>query len=471
MILLPFVEILTGSLARSYKKLHEAAIFIISFLSLVISISVPISTQIYFIDFGFVKLKFMCDVYSYFFGILVNIVWILTNLYSYSYSSISLHRHKVNHFFKYLSLSIFAVFGICYSGDLVTSFIFMTLLTLITSPLITQNGTKESVRARNWYLATHLSASILFFAPAIFCVWYTIGGLEFSRLNSLSYLQNDTACAIILLLFVFGISKNCIFPFYKWIIKTTVAPTPVSGLLHSVAAVKSGSIVMLKIVVYTFGAGYMQHLTSSFFTGGWIFYLCGATALYAAWKAWKTKIVKHRFAYSTISQLSYILSSFMIATPLAITAGTLHIISHSICKIILFYIAGIFSAVYGVHSTGDSAKLAPHIKFWILCLAFCGASIIGFPLLPGSFGKDYMIIADWKTHHYASILFLIVGSVINVLYIYPIVKAGFFTKNPIPVEKKRIPLTMRMAIIIGILIAISMSIFINQIVNFFNLYV
>ena len=170
MILLPFVEILTGSLARSYKKLHEAAIFIISFLSLVISISVPISTQIYFIDFGFVKLKFMCDVYSYFFGILVNIVWILTNLYSYSYSSISLHRHKVNHFFKYLSLSIFAVFGICYSGDLVTSFIFMTLLTLITSPLITQNGTKESVRARNWYLTTHLSASILFFAPAIFCV-------------------------------------------------------------------------------------------------------------------------------------------------------------------------------------------------------------------------------------------------------------------------------------------------------------
>jgi hypothetical protein len=127
---------------------------------------------------------------------------------------------------------------------------------------------------------------------------------------------------------------------------------------------------------------------------------------YAAWKAWKTKIVKHRFAYSTISQLSYILSSFMIATPLAITAGTLHIISHSICKIILFYIAGIFSAVYGIHSTGDSAKLAPHIKFWILCLAFCGASIIGFPLLPGSFGKDYMIIADWKTHHYASILFL-----------------------------------------------------------------
>lgn len=228
---------------------------------------------------------------------------------------------------------------------------------------------------------------------------------------------------------------------------------------------------MLKIVVYVFGTEYTQHLTSNFLTGGWIFYVCGITALYAAWMAWKTKVVKHRFAYSTISQLSYILSSFLIATPLAITAGTLHIISHSICKIVLFYIAGIYSAVYGIHSTSDAAKLAPHIKFWIACLGFCGASIIGFPLLPGSFGKDYMIIADWKTHHYASIFFLIVGSVINILYIYPIVKAGFFTKNPVPVQKKRIPLTMQIAIILGVCIAICMSIFIHYIINFFNMYV
>lgn len=194
------------------------------------------------------------------------------------------------------------------------------------------------------------------------------------------------------------------------------------------------------------------------------------TAVYAAYRAWKTTNVKHRFAYSTISQLSYIITSVMIATPLALIGGVLHIISHSLCKIALFYIAGIYSSVYNVHTTRDAARVAPHIKFWIGCLAFCGASIIGFPFLPGSFGKDYMIISEFQTHHYASILFLITGSMINILYIYPIVKAAFFTKDPAPIEVKKIPFTMRAAIILAILISITMSIFITQIIAFFNVY-
>lgn len=467
-ILLPLLEILTGGFARKYKKLHEITICLISIVSLIFSISLPISDAIYFIDFGFIKLKFMCDIYSYFFGILVNLVWIITNLYSYSYTSLSIHHHKINEFFKYLSLSIFCVAGICYSGDLITTVIFATLLTLITSPLIVQNATKEAVKARELYLITHLGSTIIFLIPAILAIWYFTGNLDYAKNNLLSSLNEDYLASAILFFFIFGISKNCLIPFHNWIIKTTVAPTPVSGLLHSVAAVKSGSIMILKVIIYIFGVNYIQKLTSNFFTGGWIFYLCGITAIYAACRAWKTQNVKHRFAYSTISQLSYILSSFMMATPLAITAGTLHIVSHSICKIVLFYISGIFSAVYGVYSTSEAAKLAPHIKFWIACLAFCGASIIGFPFLPGSFGKDYMIIEDLHTHHYASFIFLVAGSLINILYIYPIVKAGFFTKEPVEMKLQTIPFTMKLAIVIGILIAISMSLFINPLITFFN---
>lgn len=470
LIFLPLLEILASVFARKHKVFHVTLLAIVSIFSLILSISLPISQNIYFIDFGFVKLKFMCDIYAYFFGILVNIVWILTNLYSHSYTTISIHRHKINEFFRYISLSIFSVFGICYAGDLITTFIFCILLTLFTAPLLVQHETKEARSARNIYLVTHLVTSFLLLLPAILLVWYFTGSLDFNSTFPLKAIGNDYLSAVILFLFVFGISKNCIFPFYKWITEATVAPTPVSGLLHSVAAVKSGSIMMVKIVVYIFGMDYISHLTNSFFTGGWIFYLCGGTALYAAWKAWKTTNVKHRFAYSTISQLSYILSSFMLGTHLAIMAGVLHVISHSICKIVLFYISGIYSAVYGVYSTKEAAKLAPHIKPWIACFAFCGASIIGLPFLPGSFGKDYMIIADWKTHHYASILFLVAGSIINILYIYPLVKAGFFTKNPQPIVKKPIPLTMRLAIILGVALAIAMSVFISNIINFFTLY-
>jgi len=471
LIFLPLIEILSSNFAKKHRNIYLLFVFSISFFSLILSINLEINKTIYFIDFGFIKLKFMCDIYSYVFGILVSIIWLITNLYSYSYVVLNINKQMINSFFKYLSLSMFAVFGICYSGDLITTFIFTTLLTLFTSPLLTLNGNKEQIRSRNIYLFTHLGTDFIFILPAFFLIYYYTGNIEFTDNNKLAILDNNLISGIILFLIVFGLSKNCVLPFHRWIIKATTAPTPVSGLLHSVAAVKSGSLVILKIIVYIFSINYMQKLNDHFFTGGWIFYICGITAVYAAYRALKTKVIKRRFAYSTISQLSYILSSFILATPLSIIAGTLHIISHSLCKVVLFYLAGIFSSIYKVNSTGDAAKLAPTIKPLIACIAFCGASIIGFPLLPGSFGKDYMIIADFKTHHYSSLIFLLAGSIINILYIWPIVKAGFFTKIKTKFHKKEIPITMRIAIIIGISLAIYMSIFINKIITFFQIYV
>jgi multicomponent Na+:H+ antiporter subunit D len=473
LIFLPLVEILSSSLAKNHHKIYLFFILFLASFSLVLSYNLNISSQIYIIDFGFIKLKFMCDIYAYFFGILVNIVWFITNLYSYSYATLNIHKQQISSFFRYLSLSIFAVFGICYAGDLITTFIFTTLLTLFTAPLIVLTKHKETIKAKNLYLLTHLGSDLVFMVPAFYLIYHYTGNLDFVKNNLLESLHNNTVAGFILFLLVFGLSKNCIIPFHRWLIKSTIAPVPVSGLLHSVAAVKSASIIILKIIVYIFGVDYIQKLNDNFFTGGWIFYLCGFTAIYAAYRALKTKVVKRRFAYSTVSQLSYILSSFILATPLAITAGTLHIISHSLCKIVLFYIAGIFATVYGVHSTQDAGKLAPNVKYLVACIAFCGASIIGFPLLPGSFGKDYMLVADWKTHHYSSMIFLLIGSFINVLYIYPIVKAGFFNKNPAKLDltHKTIPLTMRIAVIIAISLAIYMSIFINQIISFFHQYV
>lgn len=470
LIALPLLELFTAIFAKKYSNLHKEILFSLISLSLYISIALPISEKIYVIDFGFFQLKFMCDIYSYFFGILVNIVWLLTNLYSYSYVKTNISRRKVGDFFKYLSLSIFAVFGSGYCADLWTMFIFYILLILFTAPLITQNFNKGSLRAKNIYLLTHIGTSFLIFLPGIILLQNLSGNVDFVKNSHAELSQNIHLAAFILFLFVIGISKNCLLPFHNWITRATIAPTPISGLLHSVAAVKSGSIAIIKIVVYIFGTELMTKLSSNFFTGGWIFYLCGATAIYAAYRAWKTTDVKKRFAYSTISQLSYILSSVMIATPLAIMGAVLHIASHSLCKITLFYIAGIFSSTYKTSNTREIAKIAPHLKFWILCLGFCGLSIIGIPFLPGSYGKDYMLLSEIQTHHYAALIFLLTGSLINIFYIYPIIKAAFFTKNPEPIEVKTIPLSMRATIIIGVALSIFMSIYISDLINFFKLY-
>lgn len=474
LIMLPLVELLSATFAKKYPKFHKAILAKIILSSLFLSITLPISDKISVIDFGFLKLKFMCDIYSYFFGILVNLVWLLTSLYTYSYSKTNIRRSKLSDFFKYLSLTIFAVFGNCYSADLWTLFIFYVLLILFTAPLIIQRVSKTSLKAQKTYLITNLGTSFFLLLPAIILLWYFTGNVEFSKHQNQFLLENRFFASSLLALFVFGISKNCILPFHNWITRTTIAPTPVSALLHSVAAVKSGSIAIIKIVVYVFGLDYIRSLTGSFWSGGWIFYLCGLTAIYAAYRAFKTTNVKNRFAYSTISQLSYIMSSVMIATPVAIMGSVLHIISHSLCKIVLFYIAGIFSTVYHVTSTKDAARIAPYLKFWIACLAFCGASIIGVPFLPGSFGKDYMLISEFQTHHYMALIFLITGSLINILYIYPIVKAAFFSKADeliaAEVMSKKIPLSMKLSIILGVTLAILMSFFISSLINFFKIY-
>lgn len=470
LLLLPLILSQFCFLAKKYNSWFFVIQILIGIICLEASISLDISQKIFNVDLGFFMLKFMCDIYSYFFGILVSIVWILTILYSHSYLNKEIRGKKITKFFYYISLTIFCTYGNAYSGNLETFFIFYFLMVLLTAPLIVLEVNKSTARTYKLYLKTHIYTSVFLFLPAIILLKYFKINTNFAVENRDFLLQNHGLASFIMFLFIFGVAKNCILPFHKWITRSTVAPTPVSALLHSVASVKSGSFIIIKIVVYIYSLNYTRFLSENFFYCGWIFYLCGITALYSAYRAYKTTKLKSRFAYSTISQLSYILSSIFIANKLAIMGAVLHIISHSLCKITLFFIAGIFSSVYGVHSTKDAVKLAPHLKFWIACLAFCGASIIGIPYLPGSFGKDLMIISEMQTHHYSSVIFLICGSLINILYIFPIIKAGFFSKNVDRINLIEIPLTMRLAIIIAVLLAFSMSYFINDLINFFKIY-
>jgi multicomponent Na+:H+ antiporter subunit D len=467
LILLPVLLSAFAFLNRNYYKTHFAISLKIIVSCLILSFTLPISTEIYTIDFGFIKLKFMCDIYSYLFGILVNIVWLLTVIYCYGYNKIMIDRKKLIKFNRYLSLTIFTVLANGYAGDLNTLFFFYFFTIIFTAPLVIIKTNKSSIKAYLLYLKTHVLTSLIFFLPGILILKFIGVNGDFKIANNNQLNDYINLSSLVLTLFVFGIAKNCILPFHQWITRTTIAPTPISAMLHSVAAVKSGSIAMIKIITYVFGLELTRNLTSNFWTGGWIFYLCGITALYSAYRAYKTTKIKSRFAYSTISQLSYILSSILVANQLSMMASILHIFSHSLCKITLFFIAGIFSAVYNTHNTKEASKIAPNIKFWIACLTFCGASIIGFPLLPGSYGKDYMLISEFKSHHYSALVFLIAGSIINILYIYPIFKAGFFSKKNHHFKIHYIPLSMRLAIIITVSIAILFSYFIGNITSFF----
>lgn len=209
LIFLPLILANLAFLSRKYRRYHFLINLKIIASALIISASLPVSNKIYNIDSGFIQLKFMSDIYSYLFGILVCVVWLITSLYSYSYNKLTLDRNKIIKFHRYLNLTIFSVFGNTYCADLKTLFIFYFLMIVFTAPLIISKPSKSSIKAYLLYLRTHLASSLLFFLPAILILKFCDVDLNFSIKSYQPLQQHPTLAGFVLALFIFGIAKNC----------------------------------------------------------------------------------------------------------------------------------------------------------------------------------------------------------------------------------------------------------------------
>jgi multicomponent Na+:H+ antiporter subunit D len=194
-------------------------------------------------------------------------------------------------------------------------------------------------------------------------------------------------------------------------------------MIHSVASVQIGSIVLFKIAKHVYGTELLSDLCDHFLETGWLLYLCGFTAIYTAYRAWKTQNLKERFSFSTVGQLSYIITAILIGTPQSMQGAMLHIVTHSIAKLGLFFCAGAYLTSFG---TVQAAKVADAIpgQRWLGAVAVLfGLSISGFPFFAGYYSKDIMLLEEIHRHHYSAAAFLVIGSILNFVYIYPLIRA------------------------------------------------
>lgn len=412
---------------------------------------------------GFVY--FYLDKFSWFFALLINVMWLVTIIYSYSFTAYHF-QEKTKKFYLFLNLVVSVLIANVLAGNAPTMFIFYVLGIPLTYPLITiRSNTKEIGR---YYLLNTLLPAFLMFLPAILIIYAITGEFNFFDGINSELENNPMIASVCLVLLVLGISKNSIIPFHTWLPRTMVAPAPVSALIHSIAAVKSGAIVLTKTAYYIYGLDFLRSLTSNFITGGWLIYLCGITAVYTAYRALKTDDLKVRFSYSTVGQVSYIIIAILVATPTAITAAMLHIITHSIAKSGLFYVAGTYNSLYKTINTNEISKITPHTKWLAVAVAIFGASITGFPFLAGFHSKDMMLLEEIHTGQYAAAAFLLLGSLINILYIWPVVKSAFFYKEKIEMKIYPVPIGMKVAIIACALITVTFSIYSFYIIDYFT---
>jgi multicomponent Na+:H+ antiporter subunit D len=375
-------------------------------------------------------LSFRVEPLGMLFALIASGLWIVNSLYSIGYMRGNDEPHQTR-FYACFALALAATMGVAFSGNLLTLFVFYELLTLVTYPLVTHHGDAEARRGGRIYLGYLLATSIVLFLPAVIATWAVAGTVEFRPGGILGDTAlSNAALGGLLALYMFGIGKAALMPFHRWLPAAMVAPTPVSALLHAVAVVKAGVFVVVKVVVYVFGIETLAAVRAA----DWLPTVAGFTIIAASIIALRADNLKRRLAYSTVSQLSYVVLAASLLVPISIVGAILHIATHAVAKITLFFAAG---AIYtAAHKTEVSQLDGIGRRMpWTMGAFTIGAlSLIGIPPAAGFFSKWYIVQGTVAAGHWTALVVLGVSTLLNAAYFLPIVYAAFWRAERVPPE-------------------------------------
>ncbi len=356
------------------------------------------------------------------FGLICSFLWIITSIYSIGYMRGNDEQNQTR-FYVCFALAIAASMGVAFSANMFSLFIFYEIITLITYPLVTHSGTEEAKRAGRVYLGYLLGTSICLQLLAIIWTWTITGTLDFTE-GGVFADSNISAglLTVLYMLYVFGVGKAALMPFHKWLPAAMVAPTPVSALLHAVAVVKAGVFTVVKLTVYLFGIDELVNTGAA----DWLLYVAGATILIASLIALRQDNLKARLAYSTVSQLSYVIMAAAILAPISVMAAAIHIAAHAFGKITLFFAAG--SIYTAAHKTEISQLdgIGKQMPWTMTAFAIGSLSMIGVPPTAGFLSKWYMFQGAFAMESWVAIGVIVLSTLLNAAYFLPIVYAAFF---------------------------------------------
>ena len=368
------------------------------------------------------ELRFTLEPLGMLFALIASGLWIVNSIYSIGYMRAKKERNQTR-FYVCFALAIFGAMGVALAGNMFTLFICYEVLTITTYPLVTHAGTPEAMRSGRTYLGLLLGSSIGLQLAAIIGTWYLTGTLDFRDGGIFAGHVQGPVIGLLLFLYVYGIGKAALMPIHRWLPAAMVAPTPVSALLHAVAVVKAGVFTVLKVIVYLFGSDFLRE--SGY--GDWLAYIAGATVLTASLIAMTKDNLKARLAYSTVSQLSYIILGAALFTPLGAIGGAMHIAMHALGKITLFFCAGAIYVASGKTKISDMHGIGRVMPFTLFAFFIGSLSVIGLPPMGGSWSKYFIAMGALESGQIVFVAVLMISSLLNIAYLLPIVARGFFS--------------------------------------------
>ncbi|MDV7338794.1 monovalent cation/H+ antiporter subunit D family protein [Terasakiella sp. A23] len=415
---------LTGkipNLRESVTLITAVALFlnVLSLLGPVMDGATPEVTLIEM--FPGLEIAFKVEPLGMMFSLIASGLWILNSIYSIGYMRGNKEKHQTR-FYICFAVAISATLGLAYSANLLTLFIFYEVLTFSTYPLVSHKGDENAVKGARTYLGILVTTSVAFLFLAIAWTYAATGTLDFVSGGILGGKVEGVMMGLLLMLFIYGIGKAAVMPVHRWLPAAMVAPTPVSALLHAVAVVKSGVFSVVKVIVYTFG---IDNLVDSGSTD-WLVWISGFTIIAASMVALRQDNLKRRLAYSTISQLSYVVLAAAILTPISAVGAALHIAAHAFGKITLFFAAG--SIYTAAHKTEVSQLDGIGWKMPITMTAFAiGAlSMIGLPPTAGFISKWYIVQGAMSSENFLALSVVVLSTLLNAGYFLPIIYKAFF---------------------------------------------
>ncbi|MFU8895194.1 MAG: proton-conducting transporter membrane subunit [Gammaproteobacteria bacterium] len=366
-----------------------------------------------------IGIAFRADGLGMFFALVSSTLWVVTTVYAIGYMK---GQHERARFFGFFALCVSTTVGLAFAENLLTLFLFYEMLTICTYPLVIHDETPEAMKAGRKYLAYTLSGGVAVLLGVVL-VQHLAGTLTLSMPGVLSLEAGRPMLFVTFLVLVAGFGvKAAIMPLHGWLPTAMIAPVPVSALLHAVAVVKAGVFGLLRVIYNVFGIDLLAVLGYT----DWLALFAAFTIVAASLLALAQSKLKLRLAYSTVSQLSYIVLAAALLTPLAALAAVAHIANQAFAKITMFFVAGAIERTTGrthIHELAGIGRVMP----WTMgAFTIAALSFIGIPLFAGFVTKWFLSLGALQAGAWWWVLLMVVSSLLNAAYWLPILYLAWF---------------------------------------------
>jgi multicomponent Na+:H+ antiporter subunit D len=427
-VLAPFIGAAMIPLFRHHPNAREAVTLLsaVGLFLLVATLTTPVmtgarpGTMLTAVAPG-LELAFKVEPLGLLFALVASALWIVNSIYSIGYMRANAEPRQTG-FYVCFAIALGSTIAIAFSRNLFTLFLFYEALTLSTYPLVIHKHSTEAFRAGRIYLLLLLGTSLLLFLPAIIATGMIAGTLDFAPGGILNGKAGPAALAVLLALYVFGIGKAAVMPFHFWLPAAMVAPTPVSALLHAVAVVKAGVFAILKVAILIFGADALAAANQT----GWLTLVAGTTVIAASVVALRQDDLKRRLAYSTVSQLSYVVLGVAVLAPISLVGATIHLAAHAVSKITLFFAAGSIYVATHLTKISQLDGIGQRMPWTMAAFTIAALAMIGVPPTVGFLGKWFILGGAMQSANWIAAGVIILSTLLNAGYYLPVIYRAFF---------------------------------------------